>query len=136
MQFRARKTVSRYDGKAFFSERIHCGLCLKKVTNFFFIVADWPEKLISYNTLNAPLITLPVADWPEKLISYNNLNWITTKFFVADWPEKLISYNRTRKLRTFLLVADWPEKLISYNKFFINRLVRTSCRLTGKINQL
>ena len=34
-----------------------------------------------------------VADWPEKLISYNVSVTNEDEFEVADWPEKLISYN-------------------------------------------
>ena len=77
-----------------------------------------------------------VADWPEKLISYNAEPTATASGEVADWPEKLISYNKFYSLKNLLSVADWPEKLISYNNLLPFPLTPYSCRLTGKINQL
>ena len=58
---------------------------------------------------------LYVADWPEKLISYNQNMGSMNVGNVADWPEKLISYNFYEKTNFYWQVADWPEKLISYN---------------------
>ena len=41
-----------------------------------------------------------VADWPEKLISYNRNYKIVQGESVADWPEKLISYNKIKVIKS------------------------------------